>query len=242
MYAKYIKKVNKGALTVDEKSVKLADSAEFEEEMGGGVLTEITYTTSSKEYEKAFIAFQKRYVYPKNTVITIIFALVAILYGEQVVRMPSYALGWALMAICAAMIVIIWYNPMRIRKTLVKSIQMIEDDVYVSYLYPDGLVIQTIITEDEVQENAEIEPSQEGSDSEDNQEQEDDTVIPAKKIIYYLDKPDIINREDMFIIYLKKQMFYVIPKSGLSEQDIFILKEQFKQQGHSYIDKEKTDL
>ena len=169
----------------------------------------LNYTISVGEYERAFIAFQKRYVFPKNYIMTVLFAGIIVLYAQQIKTDPSYTMAWVLLAVCIAFIILIWYNVFRIRKSLVNSIKEIQDDKYTSTFFEDGLMIQTEITgTDETQEAMEIQP---------------------KRIYYELDSPDVLENSEIFILYLKKQMFYVLPKRSMNDREIEFLRTEFSE-------------
>lgn len=172
---------------------------DFEEEMGGPCLADLHYTITVDEYDRGFRCFQKRYVYPKNWVLTAVFGILFLLYVQQAALDPTYTFAWVLMAVCLIFIGVLWINPIKIRKTLIKSIENIKDDRYTTYLYPDGAVICTEAVQEEGEEPLEI---------------------PPRKLSYALDAPEVLEREDMFLIYLKKQMFYVIPKHCLKVEEL----------------------
>lgn len=171
------------------------------------VLQTLNYTISVDEYERAFIIFQKRYVFPKNYIMTALFGVIIVLYIQQLFTDPTYMTAWILGGVCLVFIALIWYNAFKIRRSLMRSIKDIADDRYTTAFLPDGLRIQTeIAVTDEAAEEYNPEP---------------------RKISYINDKVQILENGEMFILYLKKQMFYVIPKRCLSESEIAFLGEEF---------------
>lgn len=173
------------------------------------LLQTINYTINIQEYEKAFIAFQKKFVFPKNTIMTAAFIIIIILYVNQLYQDPTYKMAWILIGVCAAFIALIWYNAFKIRKTLIKSIKDIKDDKYTTNIYDDSIVVQTELAQNELTDGSiDIEP---------------------KTILFIDDNPEVAENDEMFIIYLKKQMFYVIPKHQLMADQIESLSKIFEE-------------
>ena len=186
-------------LNEKEEVIEIIDTVESDtisDDSEKEILTEIQYTIKLEEYEKAFIAFQKKYVYPKNFVLSTGFAIVFFVYLFQLIKDPGFQFGWFLVAVCFLSIVMIWFNPVKIRKNLMKSICHIKEDKYTTKISNVDIEINTEIGEiDETNEDVEI---------------------PAKIISYEFDAPEIIELSDMFVVYLRKQMFYVIPKREMN--------------------------
>lgn len=63
-------------------------------------LETLVYTISLGEYERGFILFQKKYVFPKNYIMTAAFAIVAALYVFQIVENPAYSTAWVMLLVC----------------------------------------------------------------------------------------------------------------------------------------------
>lgn len=173
-------------------------------------LTEIEYSIHLDEYDSAFLSFQKKYVYPKNWIMTVVFAIIIALYAQQLYMAPKDAFRWVLVGMCIAMVAGTWLNTRSVRKKLMKSIKEIKDDSYTTKLYDTGVSILV---------NAEEE------------------IYPTY-ITFAGDAPAVMDREDMFILYLKKRMFYVIPKKDMSEENKKLFAETFAEKlGKDYIKK-----
>lgn len=186
-------------------------------------------------FQKAFITFQKKFVFPKNWILSAILAAVAVIYVDAAIKDPSNYLSYLLIVICIAMICVLWYNPRKLRRSLFESMKELEQDVYHLCVYEDGL---TIATEDQpdsavegkdqseeesVEWNEENIPSESDQNGfrqlfdEENQPNApvgiEPTVIPFEKGV------KILEYADFFMVYLVKRMFYVIPKSEFSEDE-----------------------
>ncbi len=185
---------------------------EIEEEIvpEGELLTSFEYNVTNEEEEKAFLIFQKKYVYKHNWLVTALFGVIAVLFIISIVKNPGGYLNWVLMFICLFMIFATWFNTVRIRKYLISALKALEDDRYRFTLYEDSFKIETIFTEEEMQ-------------------QED--FVPVKpRVVKFEDiSLNIIENNEMFIIILKKETIYVLSKRVISEDDRKLLREKFSE-------------
>ncbi len=187
-------------------------------------------------FQKAFITFQKKFVFPRNWILSAILAIVAFIYVDAAIKDSSNYLSYLLIIICISMIFVLWYNPRKLRRSLFESMKELEQDIYHLSVFEDGL---TIATEDQpepaadMQEQSDTEEvsecSEENAPSESDQNgfrqlfdevdvsnapmQIEPTVIPFEKGVKILEYPEF------FMVYLVKRMFYVIPKSEFSEDE-----------------------
>lgn len=168
------------------------------------------YDVKNEEEERAFIAFQRKFVYAHNWKITAAFGIVAALFIVSIVRDPSGYLNWVLAFICLAIIVLTWYNTRRIRKYLMQALKPLEDDKYVFTLYDDSFKIETLPTEEEKQE-------------------EDFTPVPPRIVDFEDISLNVLENDEMFIIILKKETIYVLAKRVMNEQQQKTLRKTFSQ-------------
>ncbi len=191
-------------------------------------------------FQRAFVAFQKRFVYPRNWLLTAVLAAVALVYLDSVTQNPSNMLAMVLLVVCAAMIAILWFNPRKVRKTLFASLQELENDTYHVRFFEDGM---TIITEDAPKPEAEeIKESQ----SDDSDTEASDGAVNGFNPLFDMDVPQPVNADaiepteirfhgnvkvyeysEYFMVYLVKQMFYVIPKEAFTEDEMTRLRMIF---------------
>ena len=171
-------------------------------------LTTLNYSITPEEYEKSYIDFQKRNVFPKYIVMTVVLGIIIMFNINSVFHDPTYKFGWGAIGICLACIAAIWGNMHRMKKIIMNSVREMNGDKYKTDVYEDRIVIQTEVEQDENEEPIEI---------------------PPKIISYIYDRPKIVEIEEMFIIYLKNQLYYVIPKSDLNEEQINILIKTFQE-------------
>lgn len=196
----------------------------------GTPLATLEYTIKSEQYGKAFIAFQKKYVFPKNYILTGIFVIIIFLYANQIYHDPSYSIAWLLIGMCIIFIGQMWFNTFRTRSKLMTSIKEIADNRYSTLVFEEGLQISTLLPE-YVEPEPALELATDTGITQHRDPYDDDeniiTEIPPRQIVFARDNPHIISGEDMFVIYLKKQMFYVLPKNELSDADVNMLTELF---------------
>lgn len=196
---------------ISEKDTAENDNEEIsEEEPEKEPVISFEYNTTNEEEEKAFLIFQKKYVYKHNYKVTALFAVVAVLFLVSVIKNPHGYLNWVLMFICLFMIFATWFNTVRIRKYLVSALKSLEDDKYRFTLYEDSFKIETVFTEEEMAE---------------------EDFVPVKpRIVDFNDiSLNVIENGEMFIIILKKETIYVLSKRVISEENQNILRENFSQ-------------
>lgn len=196
---------------ISEKDTAENDNEEIsEEEPEKEPVISFEYNVTNDEEERAFLIFQKKYVYKHNYKVTALFAVVAVLFLISIIKNPGGYLNWVLMFICLFMIFATWFNTVRIRKYLVSALKSLEDDKYRFTLYEDSFKIETVFTEEEMAE---------------------EDFVPVKpRIVDFNDiSLNVIENGEMFIIILKKETIYVLSKRVISEENQNILRENFSQ-------------
>lgn len=187
------------------------------------VLIEKKYSIPYDLFGRAFDAFQKRFVYPRNNAMAVILLIAAALNVVSIVKGNGSALGYVLIMVCIALAFVNWYNPKKLKRNLMESIKGIEGDVYRLKLLPDKLVIGTVLEPESAGEKPKEEYEEVFEDAP-RPEEIADTDIYLTKDVYVMDKPEF------FMVYLKRAMFYVIPKKDLSEEEIMIMQLHFQKQ------------
>ena len=62
-----------------------------------------------------------------------------IMYGN------GETIGYVLVLVCIALAFINWYNPRKLKRNLMESVKGIENDVYTLTIYPERIVIGTVL-------------------------------------------------------------------------------------------------
>lgn len=183
------------------------------------LLLEKQYQIPFDMFRNAFIAFQRKFVYPKSYVIMGILAAVIgvyayfIVYGGENANRSLYCM---IILFCLVMMAFQWMNPRKIRMKLMEGVKEIENDQYRLSVYPEYLEIGTILPPED-------------AESAESDDLFDDT--PAENFsgtrIHYNKGMNVLEYPEFFMIYQQKTMFYVVPKSAFSEEELEILRVHF---------------
>lgn len=158
----------------------------------------IHYSINTEEYSKGFKLFQKKFAYPKNIILTVLFVIIIGLFVEQLFHKGANIGAIAtIIFVCLAVIFITWFNTFKAHKSLVSAISQFDDDYYTAVFGDNKIFISTDLKENESEEDR-IEP---------------------QVIEYDFDMPEALEINDMFLIYIKKKMIYIIPKKYLNEEE-----------------------
>ena len=179
------------------------------------------YSIPYELFGEAFTVFQKKFVFPRNRIMSVLLLILAagnvlnIMYGK------GETIGYVLVLVCIALAFINWYNPRKLKRNLMESVKGIENDVYTLTIYPERIVIGTVLEPEKEKEPEEYE--------------EVFGEIPVKEDIadteIYLNKNvKVIERKNFFMIYIKKSMFYVVPKETLTQEEIELMNLHFQKQ------------
>ena len=127
------------------------------------------------------------------------------------------------MVVCFAFAGINWYNPKRIRRTLMEGIKGLEDEKYRFELFESHIEISTLIPEKEDENdkendiNSELEEELFGDSP--------DEVSESSKL-YFNDRLKISEKDNFFMLYQLKELFYVVPKSDFSAEELEIFRKK----------------
>ncbi len=171
-------------------------------------------------FRNAFIAFQKKYVYPRTYAMMALLLAVAGIYSYYVVtgtdsQRPLYCM---IIMFCLVLFALQWLCPRRIRRRLMEAIRDLEEDLYELHLYPEYLEIGTILPEEAISEEQEeadalFDDAPEGNFS--------GTRIHFSNVV------KITEYSEFFIVYIKKSNFYVVPKKDFSEAEQNRMRDTF---------------
>ena len=179
------------------------------------------YSIPYELFGEAFTVFQKKFVFPRNRIMSVLLLILAagnvlnIMYGK------GETIGYVLVLVCIALAFINWYNPRKLKRNLMESVKGIENDVYTLTIYPERIVIGTV-----------LEPEKEKEPEEYEEVFGEIPVIEdiADTEIYLNKNVKVIERKNFFMIYIKKSMFYVVPKEPLTQEEIEIMNLHFQKQ------------
>lgn len=188
----------------------------------------VSYDIKNTEEEEAFISFQRRFILKSSILKTIAFGILALMFIYQIVNKPDNFPSWLCFIVCLAVIFIVWYNPIKIRKTLLESLKPLENDRYTFKLYENKFSIETIISQEEIDEA--------------NQAGEEIPQIQPR-IVDFRDRGlSVLEKENMFIIFLGKESIYVLPKRCMTESEIKEISFIFDQKLGDYFETELLQI
>ncbi len=189
------------------------------------------YTIPFNIFSDAYKAFQKKNVYPKSYLFMALFIVLAVVYIFAAVDDPSNMIAYFLIFICLALAVREWYNPRKIRRAVLDTIQSegLENEVYKFRLGDDFVEISTLPHEDVENSDGEDEneddvPDIDAAEQLDemgyplNDENPEPTRIPINSELV------VSEYEEFFLLHVKKKMFYVVPKKNFSETEIGMIR------------------
>ena len=183
------------------------------------LLLEKQYKIPFDLFREAFIAFQRRFVYPKTYVIMGILGVVTGFYSYALIKSDENAnrgLYCMIILFCVVFMALQFINPRKIRIKLMEGVKEIEDDEYRLRIFPEYLEIGTIL------------PPEDASQSETDALFDD---VPAEDFsgtrIHYNKGLNVVEYPKFFMIYQQKTMFYVVPKAAFSEEELEILRVHF---------------
>lgn len=186
-------------------------------------LLEKEYSIPYEIFGEAYTEFQKKYVNKRSYILMGIFIALGLVYVWSAIKDPSNTLAYLLMVVCFAFAGINWYNPKRIRRTLMEGIKGLEDEKYRFELFESHIEISTIIPEKEDENdkendiNSELEEELFGDSP--------DEVSESSKL-YFNDRLKISEKDNFFILYQLKELFYVVPKSDFSAEELEIFRKK----------------
>lgn len=186
-------------------------------------LLEKEYSIPYEIFGEAYTEFQKKYVNKRSYILMGIFIALGLVYVWSAIKDPSNTLAYLLMVICFAFAGINWYNPKRIRRTLMEGIKGLEDEKYRFELFESHIEISTLIPEKEDENdkendiNSELEEELFGDSP--------DEVSESSKL-YFNDRLKISEKDNFFMLYQLKELFYVVPKSDFSAEELEIFRKK----------------
>ena len=186
-------------------------------------LLEKEYSIPYEIFGEAYTEFQKKYVNKRSYILMGIFIALGLVYVWSAIKDPSNTLAYLLMVVCFAFAGINWYNPKRIRRTLMEGIKGLEDEKYRFELFESHIDISTLIPEKEDENdkendiNSELEEELFGDSP--------DEVSESSKL-YFNDRLKISEKDNFFMLYQLKELFYVVPKSDFSAEELEIFRKK----------------
>lgn len=124
-----------------EKALSAAEEVmEETEEPAEKPHIDVEYDLTADEVRSGLYAFQRRVLYKRNIIYTILFAVVFVFYGIDVVFKNNHSvIAYLGIILCAVVVAFIWINPKRHREQLAKAMSEVNDkftmQIYEEYIY-----------------------------------------------------------------------------------------------------------
>lgn len=193
-------------------------------------LLERRYHIPLSMFQEAFRSFQKKYVYPRNLVLTVVLAAVAGVYVKALVDDPSQKLGYLLIVACAAMILITWYNTFKLRRSLNEALREVENDTYEMQLFSDRM---TVLARDPESAADAVSVQQEEPAAADGtgfqqifpEEPASDAAEQAPTEIHFGKNVKLHEYDSFFMVYVVRQNFYLLPKQEFTAEEQGLIRD-----------------
>ena len=187
---------------------------------------EKVYKVPHETFKEAYKAFQKKYVYPKSIIFTILFLILAADFVYAAVKAPDNKLVYLLIMVCIAFAFREWYNPRRLFLNISETMKALGEPEYKMGIADDHIDISTVSLPDEIEEEA---PDEDG---EENDEEDTDLTdlpdefdpMPEKTVIKLDDSYGLLEYEKFFLIMEGKKVFYILPKEGFTDKELEIVR------------------
>ncbi|MGN0585018.1 MAG: hypothetical protein ACI4JD_06130 [Ruminococcus sp.] len=191
------------------------DISEYNEEgssQGDKIIPDTApYQINYDTYSDAYRCYQKLFVFPKNRIMQLILLILAVDFGCHGAVDPDNTLAFLLLALCVALIFVLWYNPRRMRRSVIDVIREIESDEYIFSMDDRKMTFRTVppeytqdVPDDELSDNPPTE-------------------------IYYGKDIRVIEKYEFFLICRGKQVFFVLPKYALYDNQAEIIRSVFEE-------------
>lgn len=100
----------------------------------------IEYNLRGEEVRRALRYFQKRTIYRKNAIFTVILAVIAVLYAQAIFKDPNYTMGYLMLVLALAVIWLMWFLPSRHIKAAADAVELAQDNYQIE-ICPQGLLM-----------------------------------------------------------------------------------------------------
>ncbi|MDE5946833.1 MAG: hypothetical protein K2G63_06000 [Oscillospiraceae bacterium] len=189
-------------------------------------ILEKEYRIPFEFFEKSFTQWQKKFVYPKTYIISILFLILGVVYIISAVKDSSNVMSYVLSALCLGLSAVNWYNPKKAKTSLLNAVKLMEDETYKMTVFETFIEISTIIQENS--ENNNLDESEDKADENNEKELFGDElpeVIESSKL-YFNNGLKVLEYDEYFIIYQVKELYYVVPKLNFTESELEIFRKK----------------
>lgn len=162
-------------------------------------------------YKEAYKCYQNRFVMPKNRILQVILLLLTIDFGWHGIKNPENRTAFLLMILCVALIFILWYNPLRMRRSVMDVIRDMDGDEYSFSMDSEKMTFRTV-------------PAEYTQDVPHNE-----VEMQQPSHLYYTNELFVIEKYEFFLICRGKQVFYVLPKYALYDNQAEMIRNTLEE-------------
>ena len=172
------------------------------------------YKIPADTFREAYLAFQKKFVYPKSYIyMTLFLALAAgiLIFGvlnmNGATRNQKY-ITYLAVAVALAFAFREWYNPRKRRRNYTESVRTLGEPVYKIGVADKYVDISTVsddmsgLSEEEIKDAEETDP------------------LPEKTRINIDESFQLLEYDGFFLLLPGKDMLYILPKDGFSGEEL----------------------
>ncbi|MDF2566655.1 MAG: hypothetical protein K0R90_111 [Oscillospiraceae bacterium] len=110
--------------------------SEYDEKQG----IDVFYNLDEKEIIPALYLFQKRTIFKRNIIYSIILGIMFVFYLTAVITDPKYTIGIFLLGVSGVVMGFIWYLPYRHRRSTAAAIAAVKEEFKISF-YEDCMIV-----------------------------------------------------------------------------------------------------
>ncbi|MBQ8514707.1 MAG: hypothetical protein IJ496_04860 [Ruminococcus sp.] len=162
-------------------------------------------------YQEAYKTYQKRFVYPRNRLFQLILLVLSADFAYHGAMDPDRPMYFMLLLVCISLMMILWYNPRKMRRNIMDVVREIEGEEHIFSMDENKITFRMV-------------PSERLQDV-----PEEGLPDYAPTEIYYTKELRVIEKEKFFLICKGKQLFYVLPKYALYDDQTIIVRETFEE-------------
>lgn len=177
------------------------------------------YSISANTFREGYLAFQKKYIYVKNYIFMGIFTLLAADFIYAAVKDPKNYFAYLLIVICLSLAFREWYNPRKIRRSLVDTVKELGEPVYKIGVGESFVDISTVSVPDGIEEE-----TGEGETEPDESSVSEESDLPEPTRIPADEKMNILEYDEFFLLIYGKSVFYIIPKENFEEKELEVIR------------------
>lgn len=174
------------------------------------------YSFDEESWLCGYDVYQRLYRKKKLYIYTAVFAVLSLLFLQQVIMDAGYGVGWICLAVSLGVIAITWLSYFTERKNLKTALSALAGDRYVFTLFNDRFTVKTILSEKDSKYLEEDE----------NGEKINLPEIP-ETVVYTDDKSLKAYENDMIFAVFTESMQCIIPKKTLPPKHFAGLKTSF---------------